>query len=497
MQNEKKYLESYLKLLDINPHFQKIKESKNFKNYFEPSKHWTPDEINFPFKKNLLSKIINNIKKIYDHQTTCLVQNQLELNFCSETGSHISLPRSHDKIGKITNINHNLNTLIFQGTILSAAKSLTIKNKIHFSMGTSRVYLNNANSAAYIQFDKDDGYVRLVSNRWKDTPQIFIPPFHINEIQSLKNEAFTFATKKYTVNDRGYAFCKKNITKIFSFFEEVAISNLHDQKSSYTFSEQISKIHANIFNEILKETGVKQVTIDYEKLSWEFLIELLEDKTSLTYIIFSNKQLFDSFLDIFSEIQTGWQKGQFPFDLVVEKNGIKKLSPILFSEFDTSDRTIFLEKILELLKENKIIPKGVLQFFIFMVEGGLLPIGGMNQSNYCTKIRDLSVQFMCNNLGKYERSNALKKLPCEIMSISPAWGFMNNSNNLFSFSDFLEKEIAITKDQLQSILDIPAEDALFLSIPILSQFMLHENIAPEFENKFIQEIKEKGNILIL
>lgn len=497
MQNENKYLESYLKLLDINPHFQKIKECKNFKNYFEPSKYWTPDEINFPFKKKLLSKIINSIKKIYDYETSCLVQKQLELNFCAETGSHISLPRSHDKIGKITNINHNLNTLIFQGSILSAAKSLTIKNKIHFSMGTSRVYLNNANSAAYIQFDKNDGYVRLVSNRWKDTPQIFIPPFHFNEIQSLKKEAYDFATKKYTGNDRGYAFCTKNISKIFSFFEDVAISNLYDQKNSYTFSEQIAKVHANIFNEILKETGIKQVTIDYEKISWEFLIELLEDKTSLTYIIFSNKQLLDSFLDIFSEIQTGWQKGQLPYDLVVEKNGIKKLSPLLFSEFDPSDRAIFFEQILKLLKENKIIPKGVLQFFIFMVEGGLLPIGGMNQSNYCTKIRDLSAKFMCNNFEKYERSNELKKLPCEIMNITPAWGFMNNSDDFFSFSDFLEKEIAMTKDQLQSILEIPGEDALFLSIPILSQFMLQENIDPELENKFIQKIKEKGNVLIL
>ncbi|WGL60076.1 hypothetical protein QEJ31_00470 [Pigmentibacter sp. JX0631] len=497
MLDKQKYSEIIFKLLEINPHFKRIIDSKNLKYYYEPACNWKPDSKNFPYKENLKSRIIDNIKKVYDIETAYLVKKYFDSNFCAETGSHISIPRSQDKVGKNISVNRNINTLIFQGTILSAAKNINNENKIHFSMGTSRVYLNNANSAAYIQFDKDDGCVRLVSNRWKDTPQIYIPSFELSGILNLKMQATNFIRKKYANKVDELQNGIKNIEKIFAFFEEVSTKENAENKNNLTFSEQISKVNSFLFNEILSQTGLKHVSIDYEKISWDFLIELLEDKKSITYKIFSDKKLRDKFLNIFSEIQTGWQSGQLPFDEVIEKNGIKKLFPLIASEIENSESDLFIEKILENLRENRIIPKGVLQFFLFMIEGGLLPLGGMNQSIYCTKIRDLSIHFLQNDLGEHERAAALKKLPSEIMNISLSWGIMKGTNDLLCYSDFLEKEIKLNKSHMHSILNIPGEDALNLSIPSLCEFLLQENFDPLFENQFIQQIKEKGNILQL
>ncbi len=463
-------IEALLMLLKkANSHFIHLEKASSLKEYFEPALRWNPTDGEFPYRKWLQENIVKKILIIHGEEKAKLAHEQLNQAFTVETGSHLCLPRNLDRISNDTVPEENINTLVHQGTILSTALHSSENRRLHLSLNTGRIPPNNLTSAAYLQIFKShskndqgsDGnnFLRLVSNVWKNTPQVFIPSLTL----------------------------KTGIEQI-----DVILN-----KNLDSFSKQISALHSYLYDQILKGTQSVQATLDYEELSWEMLIQLLEDHQSLTYKIFSNTSLLNQFMATLCHIKTGWTQGQAPFDFLKEEHGRKTIAQNRDFEFLGPQEWVIQ------LKNKQIIPKGVLQFFIFMVEGGLLPIGGMYQSLYCTEIRDRSIRFLLE-IHETDRAEHLRGLPTFLMVISPAWGIQQEKEDfhLLTYSDHFRRNVSLTQEDLRRICHLTGRDALLLgSFPLLKFLYMDLNLFPENEktslhNHLYRWLQDQGRILV-
>ncbi len=176
------------RLLDCRPTLRSLQDAPNLGTYLAPVLHWGFQPNIFPKARLLLDLIIEEIAACYGDSTARLAADQLQENFTVETGAHISLPRLHDKATQATRPAHNINTLVFQSSLYSAAAHLAAGHRLHISCLTGRITLGNPSSAAYFQPDREH-CVRLQSNRWKDAPQCFLPALTAEGIDAILSHA--------------------------------------------------------------------------------------------------------------------------------------------------------------------------------------------------------------------------------------------------------------------------------------------------------------------
>jgi hypothetical protein len=429
-------------LLKHRPIFATLLKASSMKKYLEPAFNWDPS--GFSHRKKLQSIICKNLAALYKLTPNDieLLEHQFENSWSVQTGEHIWIPRVRSKASnKISTdgiIMPSHNPLAFQGSIYWAAMSDFRNYTFSILLGTGRVPANNPISGEYLEISRIAPLIRMIPEKWNSTPQLLIPP--INEhslskiITALRNIGGMVSEEEF-------------------YFWLDALQKIHFEASSFT--DQIAMLHSKVMNKVMP---IKQLTAESEKIAINFLIELLEDNTSLTHKIFSEKKLYQIFLQKFSDINTGWTANSGPF-LQTEKNGI----PTRFIEY-TGEASI--EKILPLLKDGFIFPKGVLKFFIFMVEAGLLSIGGMYQIEYCTEIKNRSVQFL-DSLGENTCSKNLACMPTEIATITPCWG-TKSGERLLDVLDCITNPL--TKNDLNQILHISGENSLQNAAIVLYPF---------------------------
>lgn len=429
-------------ILKHRPGLKNLLEANSMANYLQPVFIWNPSV--FPKRKLLQSILLRHITSLYslESEDVSLLEKQLENSWCVQTGEHIWIPRARGGMKPKISDNGLLlpshNPMIFQGSVLWAAMNYLQNHPFSILAGTGRIPINNPMSGSHIEISRNMELIRTVPEKWHSSPQILVPAIREDTLDLIRDVA-TKNQHFLASNSRGL-FC--------SITEQPVRGNLF-------FVEQVALIHSLIMN---KAMSIRQLTIESEKLAVEFIHSLLCDEKSLLCSIFSSSNLLHEFLKEFSNIPTGWDNAGSPLWIVDDSGKI----PVLTEYHGSLD----VSNIKQLLSDGLIYPKGVLKFFAFMVEGGLLPIGGMCQQKYCTEIRDRAVKFL-RGIGEYKVANSLASMPTQVVTITPCWG-IEDDGRLTDVLDCID--YPVSTEQLRGILLLDGERVLENASSVLYPF---------------------------
>ena len=421
-----------LEILEHRPGLKDLLEANSLKEYLQPAFSWNP--TTFPNRSMLKSILVHELTQLYklNELETTLLQKQLDSSWCIQTGEHIWLPRVREgvkqKFSESGTLLPSHNPMVFQGSILWSAMTRANGHSFSLLAGTGRVPINNPISGSHLEISRDLAMLRLVSEKWHSSPQLFVPAINKNTLKSI--ELFLLKNQQQL---------SINAIEAFSFFHQ----ELMDKE--LLFVDQIALAHSHL---ISRTNPVTQLTVESERLAVKFIHKLLSDQNTITYNVFASPTLRMEFVNKLSNIATGWKATDTPFLIV----NTSSKTPTLTEYRGTLD----VNTIKQLLFSGALFPKGVLKFFVFMLEGGLLPIGGMCQRVYCSEIRDRSVELL-RDIKEYKLADSLTDMPTQIATITPCWGLMHN-NRLTDFLDCLEKPIS--KNQLQDTLLTTGEQAI-------------------------------------
>jgi hypothetical protein len=136
----------------------------------------------------------------------------------------------------------------------------------------------------------------------------------------------------------------------------------------------------------------------------------------------------------------------------------------------------------DLLESEQVLHKGLLGFYAFIIEGGICPIGGMFQSQYCTELRDRMIPILWT-IGEKERAAVLQKMPLAVAAgPTPCWGLVRRgeATELMIAMDCMAKPL--TEADLKKIPALSGRESLYLAAPSLAQLMLHEGARISYED---------------
>ena len=298
-------------LLQLRPTLEKLHRAKSLGDYLRPVMEWKFQPQTFPHAERLLGLMLAEIDICYGVQLRQQAESQLRQCFAVDTGSHVCLPRVYDKTAIRSAAQNNINTLIFQGLIATASAHMAHGHPLNISFSTGRVSITNFNSGAYFQPDAEV-MVRLMPNKWKDSPQCYTPPISMDSFE----ESLVAATKVVKLTEDGATRTKLMRDAITSFPD-----------SSF---RQIATAHASLYNQVLSDE-IQQISLDYEPIGREFLLALLEDKGSLTYRFFSAEEGRAFLLNEFDGVNTAWRKQESPFDCLLEDKGILRYGRVPYT----------------------------------------------------------------------------------------------------------------------------------------------------------------------
>lgn len=384
-------------IIGHRPGLRSLLEANSMADYLQPVFNWNPS--GFSNRKLLQSILLRQIVALYNLESddVSMLESQFENSWCVQTGEHIWIPRVRGgaklKISKDGLLLPSHNPMIFQGSVLWAAMNYFHKYPFSILAGTGRIPVNNPMSGSYIEISRNMDLIRIIPEKWHSSPQVLVPTIKEDTLDLIGNAVM-----------KNHHFLTPGVRDLFCSIPERLM------RRDLCFNEQVALIHSSIMN---KAMPIRQLTVESERLAVEFIHALLFDEGSLLYSIFSSSVLRYEFLREFSDISTGWNDVGSPFWIIQDSGKV----PVL-SEFHGSLDT---GNIMRLLSEGLIYPKGVLKFFAFMVEGGLLPIGGVCQQGYCTEIRDHAIKFL-RNIGENAVANSLTNMPTQIATITPCWG---------------------------------------------------------------------------
>lgn len=333
------------------------------------------------------------------------------------------------------------NPMVYQGVVYWAAMNKFLGYNFSVALSTGRIPLNNPLAASYLEISEDMDLIRLVPEAWHQVPQILIPAMNKNAIDSIRG--------KIGINNHALSSRVSNV-----FQEVMSCMELNNE----SFTDQIASAQSLMMS---KSMPVRHVSIESESIAVKFLIRLFSDNNSLAHRVFSDKSLRANFLDSFGAIGTGWKKNSSPFYETVYSEKFPKLA-----EYSGG---LEPEEILQKLQQGNIIPKGVMKFFVFMIEGGLLPVGGIAQNVYCSEIKRRAMLFL-DLLGEKGRANELINMPTEIATITPCWS-MNNSNTGRMTNILNCLEVPLNSDDLLQMLNISGAESIMNASPVLYPFL--------------------------
>jgi len=439
------------KILNARPVLGKLTKYDHLYQYLAPAVSWNPPADTFPYRLLLKKIITEEAKRLYGQETGVKLNIELDASWAVETGAHAHLPKRYDRPSKRQGA--QINPLVFQGQMAWAAVNHNQrKNNFNLSLSSSRVPINNANSGCYFDYSFSAEPLRLVSNRYKETPQTFIPTLSVAQLQTKREQVVTLKNSK-KINSQELELAQK-------------ILDVMAQHSAGTgLPDQIVTAHAAMISQALPP-GLTQITLDSEEIGRQFLIELLGKPQSITYQIFKNQELYDTLHETLQNIATGWEKEESMFYQIDRSHSEPR-----FKEYTGALDSVVLQTE---LKQGTILPKGLLKFFVFMIEGGLCPIGGMNQSMYCTQLRDQSIDFLEQKSSDKVRTELLRHMPTDIATITPCWGTAQHEEGtgLINALDCIYQPL--TNNELDSIAKLSGLDSLWLAAPSLCKLLLNK-----------------------
>lgn len=433
-------------IIGKRPKLSGLKTDSSLQEYLNPALTWSQQKENFPYIDLLAQIITAHIKRLYGQEQALEVNKQLTEAWVVETGAHLYIPRRYNKAAETKGA--QINSLLFQGQILWALANQALGRKFSVSLNSGRVPLDNTNSGVYLDLPALKAPMPLASKkRYPEEPQSFIPAASQEDIKRKMELLQAYKQQNILPEDQ------------FLLGMEVLQNFLKIQSS---FSDQVTTTHAFLLNRVL---SIKQITLDSELIGRDFIIALLKDKKSLTYRIFDNPKLRQEFFDCLSDVRTGWPKGGSAFHSVVSGSMDLQL-------FDYQGNDLDPETIMKGLEERTIWPTGVMKFFAFMVEGGILPTGGWTQAGYCTDLKTKAVKFL-KHLGEGQRAQALEKMPTDIAAVAPCWG-IDQVNGNFQLLDAMITILDPQSVDFSGILKLTGNKAFLAAAPTLYEFILGE-----------------------
>lgn len=449
MQEDKLLLPSIEKMLasiiEKRPWLRLLNTDKNIFDYLRPAIDWKQQKDIFPSTALLSNIITSHIKRLYGESLADEAREQLEVSWVVETGAHLHIPRRYNRVAKIDEA--QINSLLFQGQVLWSLAHQAFGHRLSIGLNSGRVPLDNTNSGAYLDLPALKVPFLLASKkRYPDTPQSLIPVIGVEEVER-KIELLDMYKKQRILPEDQYLLGQEILTNFL--------------KVQSTFSDQVSTTHALMLNKVLPTT---QITLDSEFIGKDFMIALLKDSTSLTYKIFDDSSWRMKFLDYFSDIRTGWPKGGSPFYSISENDGSYKLTHY--------DGDLSPEIIIKGLKENALWLTGVMKFFIFMVEAGLLSSGGWTQTSYCTDVKNQAIKLL-QELGYSERAEVLSQMPTNIAAVGPCWG-VDEVDGTYQLLDAITTILNPSLIDSSKIITLTSNQTLLVATPTLYEFLLEE-----------------------
>ncbi len=485
-------------LYSVNPQLKKIAESTTLGEYFSEALAWRPSVRYFPYNDKFKRILLGYIKDYYGVAIAQTAADQLNRHFVVNTASHLSLPRTFDK--PETQNEFQVTSMDYQSNILFAAMHRMMHDPFAITMSTGRVFPDNNISAKYLQMsdlvrvprkDCTVGEVfKITTPEWKATPELFADPIDAKMIKEIE---------KWIENVR------KSLRKKFAKMTPAEKSKLAlEMQAVMTVTEifkgnmgnypkQIAKANSFLINKTLPQT-IRQLTLETEVIEWRFLSVVLCDKSSLTYKIFSDDVLRQKFLDTFADIATGWKKGEPPVDVLQkDENGHIRVSSEKYEGSLTPEAIVFN------MKANRIMPKNILQLWVNMVEGGMLQVGGMMQSNYSTEFRNRAVAFL-QEINEPERAASVAKVPTHIAIMGPVWGIKEEDGSMISYQSALNGAEYDGK-ALDRIVNVSGRDALLAGSLGLYDLLMHstgssKKLTVAEKKNIIDMLCSQGSVLL-
>ncbi len=453
-------------ILGLKPSLRLLATAPTLSDYYKPVLEWKCDKSIFPYTKLYISILYHKINDLYGSDVAEIAVQALEQSFYVNTAPHLSLPRGFDKDNYKENNGNNINTLIFQSQIVQAAMDATIGRSTSLILATGRVAAQNINSAAYLQIADTDKKFRLISQKKESISQLFLPSIENERIELLEREISKFLPyATYKQKER-----MQTVTKIFN-------------EVNTNFADQITRANSYIYSNIFENSGfANPITVETECIELSFFKALLTCPNSIVHRIFKNHDLKENFLNTFCDIQTGWKLGENCFVKVHDK----KISNHSYQG------EMSIEAISKELEKGTIYPTNVLLYFSIITEAGLLCIGGMNQIEYGTTIRDRTVSFL-SSIGEYSRANRIQKMPTDRAIVTPCialTGKKNELGNLSSYSDELCDRISIGTINPDQVMAINGMDSLKLSALALYPFITGKSLPNEYLSSLLETIPQ-------
>lgn len=428
--------ETLARILEGRPALRRIAEAPTLREHLDSGLAWNPPTGVFPHRDALADVIVGEITRLHGGCAGQRTRDALAASWVVETGAHLNLPRRFDRAA--VKDGPQANPLVFQGQTLWVAATVSRGLPAAISLSSGRVPVNNANSGCYLDYAPQAEPIRLASNRYKETPQSLVPALPESKWNEVRRRA------------NGSAVAEAILAAM--------------TKPAVRFADQIVRGHA-AFMSLVLPAEVRHVTVDSERVGAEFLRELFHDETSLLFRVFSDAERTNRFIAEFADLDTGWKESQTPFNRLEPDR-----DPPKFAEYDGAlDPACAREG----LASGDLFAKGPLKFFAFMVEGGLCPIGGMFQSGYCTRIRDLAARLL-RDMGHEARAQTLATMPTEIAVVTPVWGVSEANDTLANALDLVERPL--TRADLKEIGGVSGRSALALATPTLAQLLLGERM---------------------
>jgi hypothetical protein len=430
-------LEIIQKVLDEFPILEGLKAAETLDSYIEPIFNWKINHDLFPHRLIFNEIIHNKVDQLYGSDLADTLIVQLDNYSICDTGPHLHLPRDLDRLSQQKLPHENLNSLIIQSMFITTAKYSKKNLSVKLNLFTGIIPASNVNGAAYIQLSSDPtNCVRIVSNKFSNAIQSYFPP--------LEQEIKVAIEKKIGVLN---SIDKHRISTVLDIWS----------KKDLSFSDQISKASAFLYDSLLESFSMKQINLDLHLVITDYSVKLLQHPDSWIAKIFSEPDITSYFLNHFSDINTGWKAGKSPFIKLKSGNASGMYESNGSYEGEYNPRTL-----LGLLENKEIMPTGALSYITLILEAGMLPVGGMFQCAYCKDIRDRLVTFL-EKYGCYERANFLRDMPSDVAVVTPVWAMKNN--NLLNYGACLSLDS--NRFSADTILVVSGKDAFYGALPSL------------------------------
>ena len=417
---------------------------KNLHAYGKEAFLWQSHENDFPFMTWTKNFLLQKITRLYGNQAKEDVENQWKNHFICETGSHLGLFKSRDRITQNPS-DTDFNTIMLQGLLCSVALHKSFGSKYHISLPCDWTPLSSAYSFSYLE--KDYGqFIRLYSNHYRATPHFLAPPLSQDQVS-------LFATPI---------------------------------QSDLTTSEQMNVLSSYCINELLHMSSIKHLSLDLENVGRMLFFKLLDDKNCLTYKILNDPDLFDFFHRSMVGVPTAWKDDECVFDAVVEKNGTYSIHKAKRTSFKK------ISDIKKDIEDKEIILSVPFIVFILIVEAGMLPMGGANQILYCQRIQEIGVSLL-TRLGEIRRAKALGLMPLSFNLYNLAWQFDKDyPHSVINYGHFLEKKLVSDDAFLRSLAFEKSYQDLCLGGLITNQNFLDEKVTEDSIRQIKHYFLSKG-----